>query len=350
MQFGRTYELTIARPIETNYIRGTDESPLYRYQPVLPEDFDPESFVKDVTTGTPSVQPKDNSPLRLAVEGNRDRRGDGTLRITENHVVFDVSKKDSGSANKTEIKVYNLSDTSIGYLDAVSGKGVLVSLNAGYQGRNRLLVFGTLEGVQDQFNGVDRITTLKVTEGGKFIRDSLMSKYYPKGTSVGKIVNELTQNLGIVRGVFDPAADRAIIASPFYVGGSTYQELLRLGKTYGFKASIQDLSLNFVKEVPENTTEGVSRIAKVFTPDSGLVGFVTIDNDNTGKTNVDSKEPQHGVAFSVLLDGTVKVGTLIKLEGVKNAGVYRVTEVKHTGSLEGQKWTTDVKAEKADFR
>lgn len=333
-------------------------------------------------------------------------------RITHHHIEFNIDKnKESGgedSSNSLKITIYNAADSTVGYLEEVSGKKPYISLKAGYEGNMKPIFKGNVERVEDNKEGTDRKTTIYCSDGGPAVKEALTFRSYPKGTAIDGIFEDLVQDLGLPVGSIATIRSPVVTNKPLYFSGSTARNLVRFTKKYGFQFSIQDMTANIVKEL-----EPEYHLAAIVTPDTGLIGSVSFLDETKSSTTVGSNTPpepeeseltdvrpftaegiitdpeafargsykaaleragqveeareseqtnnkkeaetisRRGIKFKTLLNGAITPNKLVAVEvpdkeGVRRKSFYKAIKVVHNGSFEGESWYTEVEAEWID--
>lgn len=211
-------------------------------------------------------------------------------RITNHHIEFNIDKnKEAGgedSSNDLKITIYNAADSTVGYLEEVSGKKPYISLKAGYEGNMKPIFKGNVERVEDNKIGTDRKTTIYCSDGGPAVKEALTFRSYPKGTAIDGIFEDLVQDLGLPVGSIATVRSPVVTNKPLYFSGSTARNLVRFTKKYGFQFSIQDMTANIVREL-----EPEYHLAAIVTPDTGLIGSVSFLDETKSSTTVGSNTP-----------------------------------------------------------
>ncbi|NHN29444.1 phage protein [Paenibacillus agricola] len=95
--------------------------------------------------------------------------------------------------NESEIKIFNLSDTTIGSFK--SDEKLIV--NAGYEGNTGAILQGFISRVTTAFSGVDKTTTIYVLDSENLSSRKLEDIAYAEGTMASKILEEMAGQLGL---------------------------------------------------------------------------------------------------------------------------------------------------------
>lgn len=328
MQFLREYRLSIIPAIDWTY--------------------------RDFRYGTPIFNAIESSVIaQTAFNEDIETPSKKGILITENHIDFTVNKSDTASTNPTSITVYNLSDETVSFLEGLAGSKGLCRLDAGYKGDLKQLVYGDITRVKDTFTNQDRLTQIFVNEGSKLLLDTFTSHTFPRGTKIDSAIDFLIKKIGLIKGSIFKSD--AVLKTQFVVSGSAYQAIKVLSEVANYRMSVQDFTISISpKDLELNKKEEIDNFLSQhqeiiqITEDSGLIGFATIDEDNSGVSSQDDSQPKNSIKFDLLLNGAIKVGSFVRVfsKKVKPETVYRVVSVVHEGQYEGANWTSKCKAEK----
>jgi len=279
--------------------------------------------------------------------------------FTEHQIQFSISKDDSSDPNDSTITLYNLSDNTVNYLDQNYENHVVVKLEAGYvNDQIKLLFLGTLQRMEDNFEGDTRKTTLYLTDGKSNIQEAYSSRSYPKGTSHNTIANDLVQDLGLPKGQVSNFNSMSKTLSARSFSGNTHQLLKEICVQNKHDYHIQDGTVNIIP-----TDKRLKKQCAYLTPDTGLIGSpspladpkqkaITKSSTSTtssidAKGNVTwhkAKKPRTynlgGISFKCLLDGAITVGASVYIKSKNYDGAFKITKVQHDGDYEGNNWTT----------
>lgn len=96
-------------------------------------------------------------------------------------------------SNESEIKIWNLSDTTLNNIK----KGKVSMLNAGYKGDVGLLLHGYISKVYTSWEGVDKITTIKVLDSEDLSKRDVKEIAFAKGTLASQIIKQMAGYIGL---------------------------------------------------------------------------------------------------------------------------------------------------------
>lgn len=302
---------------------------------------DPYELDPTKITLAPFLTPEDK--LNALEDGIRKANEDrGGFRITELHIEFSVEKTNQGtSPNTSTIKVANLSDKVVKYLENRSGKKTVILLKCGYEGEDlKTVIVGNLEKYKDSFNNETRWTELFVVDGGANYQNTLTSRFYPKGTNVDSIVSDLMGDINLPKSGGYVADTGAITEKAFYFNGNVFDQLHRLAVYYDYRFSVQDGTCFWMP-----IGVGFRKNAVVISPNTGLIGDISPIDATQGVSQNNSTELNPGVKFTTLLNGSLLPETTVKLKSRNKTGNYKINKVTHKGSYEGASWVSEVEAE-----
>lgn len=267
--------------------------------------------------------------------------------IKDLNMTFSVDRTggDSTTTDTATITIYNLSDDIVKTLQIYNKQFPTISLKAGYEDSQKTIFKGVVEAYTDSFEGSDRVTVLKLSDGGQQIRQAQTSRYYAKGTSVDSIVKDLLRDVGLP---FNEQEwiyfDQQYVTSPTYFSGRTSKALHQLAKDYGGNFTIQNMSSMFVPHGEYIEANGVEPISE----DNGLIGSVVAEEDITGTSSDPSNPPPIRVRFKTLLDGDLLPNYGIVLNSRNYKGKFKIISVKHAGTYEGNDWYSECVAERIE--
>lgn len=233
---------------------------------------------------------------------------------------FDINFSDGKEPDVSEVVIYNLSDDSI---NQIKKDGYCI-VNAGYKslGNKGNILSGDIEEVNTSWQGLDKLTKIKVTDGGKKWRKAKISKTYKENTKASLIMKDIVNVMGYEIVEIKPKKDK----------------VYKLGKTINGYCS--DILKMLVKDTESKMFVNKNRITIrdekkgfetgfVLSPESGLVGSPTINRDNTG----DKKEK---ITWEVrsLLNPKIETDSLIMIKSKVLDGKFRVIKGKHTKDFE----------------
>lgn len=266
------------------------------------------------------------------------------------NIEFSIKKDNSKEPNKGYVTVYNLSDETVSYLDANQRESIAIVLEAGFDGEDQLLFSGTVEFVQDKWEGNTRQTKMILGDATTNIMTAKTSRSYKKGTSLDTVLNDLVSDMKLPIGRIVKFGDRTLQQSMAFTGNAA-NNLERLALNTGSTFSVQDGAVYW-------TTQGKRFGKSVFeiSADSGMHDSPTPQNPEPAKRRLEKKKKSKskskkatgaikedaGLVVVTELNGAIIPESTIYLKSRKYTGFYKVVYLTHKGQLEGGDWTTEL--------
>lgn len=243
----------------------------------------------------------------------------GRVRITSPfRISFSATKSISGQLNKVNIELYNISPEVRQSIvkDAEETKLMPLSLFVGYEDRMELAFSGTIHKCSNLRSDVDIITSIECLDGGFDYLNSYTSK-----TVVGSdnVIDAILEDMpNTERGKITP---RPALTRPRVLVGSSVNLIDdMIGEDESWY--IENGTLNIIKD-DEVTSSYIHKVSA-----------------KTGLILTPEREFSI-VTFTMLIDPTIKIGHLIKLESTTAPylnGIYRLQDVNYSGDNYGQDW------------
>lgn len=239
--------------------------------------------------------------------------------------------------------------------------GIPIQIEAGYINNTSVIFSGDLLEVASQRDYTDWKTVFSGTDGGRSYREATIDTTFTAGTSVGSILGQICEAMGIGLGNsanFEAGAQIAGIGSniprTLTVSGNAAKALTRVTASIGLTWSIQKGALQLQqKGKPLNL--GAIRIA----PDTGLIGSPEASIDSSVELgNVQQfapgakptvahppkpKDPTIIRLKTLLIPGLIP-GRKITLESAAFNGGYMITEIEYVGQSWGNDWHCNIVA------
>lgn len=237
---------------------------------------------------------------------------------------FDISFGDSKEPDVSEVTIYNLSDDSI---NQIKKDGYCI-VNAGYKslGNKGNILSGDIEEVNTSWQGLDKLTKIKVTDGGKTWRKAKISKTYKENTKASLIMRDVINVMGYEIVEIKPKKDK----------------VYKLGKTInGFCSDILKM---LVKDTESKMFVNKNRITIreeergfetgfVLNANSGLIGSPTLNKDFSEDDKSKGKEKKTW-EVTCLLNPKIETDSIIMIKSKNLSGKFRVIKGKHTKDFE----------------
>lgn len=243
---------------------------------------------------------------------------------------FDIPFNDKEEPDVSEVTIYNLSEDSI---NEIKKQGYCI-VNAGYRemGNKACVVSGDIEDVTTDWEGLDKVAKIKVSDGGKEWRQAKLNKTYAEGTKASLIMQDLCGVLGYEVVEIKPKEDITYKLGKT-IKGYCSDNLKRLVKDTKSKMYINKKRITIRDEKKGND------IGFLLNTESGLVGNPTLNKDDSeDKTDLresekekkKNKEEKKTWKVTCLLNAKIETDSIIKIESKTCNGQFRVVSGKHT--------------------
>lgn len=269
------------------------------------------------------------------------------------NIEFEVKKDNSKEPNKGYVTIFNLSEDTVSYLDANQRESIAIMLEAGFDGDNKMLFSGTVEFVQDVWDGHTRKTKLILGDATNNIMTAKTARSYRKGTSLDVILNDLVSDLKLPKGKIIPFGAETSTQSMAFSGNAA-TNLSKLAANTGSTFSVQDGAVYWTKQ-GKRLKQAVFEISA----ESGMHDSPTPQNPEPAKrrlekqknkksTSKDGKKTSAqikedaGLVVTTELNGAILPESTVYLKSIKYTGFYKVVYLSHKGELEGSDWVTEL--------
>lgn len=243
---------------------------------------------------------------------------------------FDISFNDKEEPDVSEVTIYNLSEDSI---NEIKKQGYCI-VNAGYRemGNKACVVSGDIEDVTTDWEGLDKVTKIKVSDGGKEWRQAKLNKTYAEGTKASLIMQDLCGVLGYEVVEIKPKEDITYKLGKT-IKGYCSDSLKKLVKDTKSKMYINKKRITIRDEKKGND------IGFLLNSETGLVGNPTLNKDDSGdktdlrnseKKKKKNKEEKKTWKVICLLNAKIETDSIVKIESKTCNGQFRVVSGKHT--------------------
>lgn len=230
---------------------------------------------------------------------------------------FTISKSVDGLLSGCTIKLYNLKESFRLALvkDAEDEAYIPISLFIGYKDKTELAFKGNVYRGQNERSSTDMVTTLECLDGG-LILDAFVSETITKNNIVIDTILKAVPTL--TKGRINPRIE--LIRPKVLVGNPI--DLLNNERRQYENWFIEDEKLNIIN-IKQVTSNYIPKISA-----------------KTGLIETPTRQEQK-VTFKILIDPSVKVGRLIKLESTTAPhlnGIYKIYNITYNGDNYGQSW------------
>ena len=108
-------------------------------------------------------------------------------------MTFNVPFDDDMEMNMAEVTVCNLTDSTISKLR----RNDIITIEAGYNLDTGIICSGRISNISTKHDGIDKVTTIEITDGPDLSSKSLTNKTYANGTRASYILRDLANTLGL---------------------------------------------------------------------------------------------------------------------------------------------------------
>lgn len=251
--------------------------------------------------------------------------GDNALDIE-----FDVPFADKAEPDVATVTIYNLSDDSISEIRK-EGKAIL---SAGYREMHNIseILSGEIEEMKTEWRGLDKVTTITISDGAKSWRKKELNKTYANDTKAKAIMKDLIDTLGYTVVELNPKNN---INYPLgkTIKGVASKSLIQLAKDTESKMFVNKGRI-VIRPEDKGYESGI-----LINADSGLLDTPTQNKNMTGdkidtpdrekaKKNNEKEVPSWTV--KCLLNPQIETDSIISIESRSINGKFRVKSGKHT--------------------
>lgn len=244
---------------------------------------------------------------------------------TPGHAVeIHTKAADSGSPGEARLVAYNLSGDSIRLFE--DSRNVVI-VRAGYRmwesGRytpQTSVIFQgnpAPDGIRYSRNGGDRVLEVLIRDGGRALDHTSMRVSWGSDTSGDQIVEEILRQTGLSRGVIDLGDFQ--VPRRYVFSGPARRALEDLTRASGGRRRwyVRDGALHIAPK-----GQGVEELALV------------LSSENGNLLHAPERQEDGTIKFAAILDPTVRVGSVVKVEARRVDGFYTITGVQFDASNE----------------
>ncbi|MED4140847.1 hypothetical protein P4652_21725 [Priestia megaterium] len=245
------------------------------------------------------------------------------------HIEFEVPFDDDPAPNQITVSIFNLSSASINHIK----KDSTLILQAGYKSDYGILSQGKISSVLTKHDGVDKVTTIYMTEGQDYsdvkvttatsTNKTDLEIAFAKGTKADAIINRLVSALGIRLGEMKLPKNISY-PSGYTATGNILNNLEEVVKDCGASIYYRKGTL-IIRSIKEGTDERFT-----LEEATGLIGSPDPFEEDDYK----------GYTVNSLLQHRISTASIIEIKSQTANGSYRAKKGKHVAS--GSDFKTDV--------
>lgn len=229
---------------------------------------------------------------------------------------FTVPFDDGTEANEAEIKIYNLTDKTIGQLKPNNE----LSITAGYGSDTGVIFTGVISSAVTKWSGQDKITTIKAVDSEDLKERDIESISFKAGVKASYILKTLVGKLGLPIAVFKVKRDHSYTEA-VTVSGGLMSAIKQYAEVCGASAYINKRKV-YVRPLSDG-----DNLNFTVTADTGLIDSPEAFTEEA--QNEDYTDTIKGVTFKMLLEHRITTAGIISLTSRNISGTYRVREGQH---------------------
>lgn len=252
------------------------------------------------------------------------------VEITDLRIQFEIEKGLTKAPNTCDIKFTNLSEAS---RTEFQRKPLLVNLEAGYDGVNRLIFVGDVHFAMSKEDGPNWETLLQLGDGARVYQHARVNKSYSGAVSTKQVLKDLAKQLGqtLPDNVLNDSALDTKLEGGIVTFGRVRDELTTLLAPFAYHWSFQNGRLQILKDDEPRTD------LYLISEDSGMIG-----TPEFGSTPRSGKPPHMNV--KMFLTPEILPGSKVRVESkaIPGGGIFKVIKVRHRGDTMGGDWHTEL--------
>jgi hypothetical protein len=245
------------------------------------------------------------------------------------NIGFTVNRTLEKEPSTLEAAVFNLSEETRRLL--MQEARLIVTLEAGYGGDVHAVFVGDVRRVALRRDLPDLVTDIEAGDGERGSKE-WARKWFPKGTTVGKVFEYLANTAGYGKGnlhrvvnIIDSKGLPDRLENGLHVRGYALDEMAELSNSRGYDFSVQDGEVQVLKY--GQAKEGVP--ITLINAKTGLIGYPSVDNEGIMTLN-------HRLLPNVF------PGSLVDVVSEFVTGRYRVLRALYSGSLYGEDFNIEL--------
>lgn len=240
----------------------------------------------------------------------------GLVLTNDLDIEFTVPFDDDAEANESEIRIYNLSKSTVERLK----ENEEISITAGYGDETGIIFVGVIYEVVTKWSGQDKITTIRAIDDLALKERDIDSISFKAGVKASYILKTLVGKLNLPIAVFETRKDHTY-PEAVTVSGGLMSSIKQYAEVCGVSAYINKRKV-YVRHLADGDDLGFE-----VNVDTGLVG--SPEEFTEERADEDYTETVKGVTFTMLLEHRITTASIVKLKSREIEGSYRVREGQH---------------------
>lgn len=250
---------------------------------------------------------------------------------------FEISMTDTKETNKAEIRIYNLSQETIGLLEE---KDSLAILKIGYdEDELSILFIGNIVEFEHDFNDADIITKITCKDGFIPLTSKKLSLSFAPNSSTTQIINKIIAELNLVKGDYSFLPNYTYKQGFSFVGSPGVALDIILARI-DYEWTI----VNGVLVISKNNESNGKIIMQFLSKNTGLIDKPKRFKEKMVKTKTKTNKLMDGWKIKSLIIPSIQPKTLISVESEDVEGTFLVKAVKFIGDTHENDWIAEIDA------
>lgn len=261
--------------------------------------------------------------------------GTVSKKIEGLRVSFDIEMTDTKETNKANIKLYNLSDDTIGFLEQ-KDSSVILQIAYDDDEYNTLYIGNIVEFDHEQ-NGSDFITTIECKDGFIPLSEKKLSLSFPANSTTAQILNRITSELNLTKGDYKNITNFVYKQGFSFVGnpGSALDILLN---RIGYEWIINNNQLI----ISEKNKSDKKTVVRYLSPNTGLLNSPSRIKNAPVKKSQKKDKLTDGWKIQSLILPDLQPKTLIKVQSEDFNNIFLIKKSKFSGDTRGSDWICEM--------
>ena len=238
-----------------------------------------------------------------------------TIKNSDIDLEFEIPFDDDTEANEGEIRIYNLTDSTINNIKT----NAKITIMAGYGADIGIICSGHITKRKTVYEGVERVTTIRVIDHKSLKERDIDSITFSKNTRASTILMTLCMKLGFPIAVFKPAKDHTYTKEET-VSGGLMDNIQRYAKICGVSAYVLKGKL-YVRKLSDG-----DNTAFVLSSDTGLISCEEFEETETIEK---TQNTIRGYRVTMLLQHRLQTASIITINSKNAKGRFRVRAGTH---------------------
>lgn len=241
---------------------------------------------------------------------------------------FDITKTNNREANKAELVIWNLKETSRTKLQE---RDLEVIIEAGYVDSIEQIFRGDTQRTVIAKEAVDWVVSIELGDGTKELKSKRINESFRGPQKPGQILKKAAEALGLDIGNLEDQikkdGSRSVLKeliSGYVMSGKASDVMDEIASSMGLNYSVQDKKLQVLPKGGWLPNPSIKLSAE-----TGLIGSPQIGEKG-------------GVTAASLLDPRMVPGQLVRVESEVIKGTFVVQKAHHVGDTWGNEWTTEM--------